>query len=115
MMVLKITDFDDKPIGEMWLSSDYQVQYEVHDPIYKSHLADLVSRLSTKPVPLRIGRRVEKEGSRSFITQFKECRPIDPEFLWAVRDQVNRLRWEGRRLYGHLVNESDKGGKANGK
>jgi len=110
MQSLKITDFDDKPIGIIRISADNQVQLEVHDPAFQAHLSELVRKISTEPVPLRTGRRVEKDGTVSFVTQVKECRPGDFEFLAAVRDQVNKLRWEGRRLFGRLVDETEVGG-----
>ncbi len=110
MPVLKITDFDDQPIGIIRVTPDSQVQVEIQDPTLATQLNTLREEIAQRPVPLRIGRREEKEGQVSFISEVKACRPGDPQFLNAVRDRVNKLRWEGRRLLGRLVEESRTGG-----
>jgi len=109
MRVLQITDFDDKPIGSIWVSADGQVQMEIHDPAFEQDMASLVRRITAEPVPMRTGRRLDKDGIRTFISQVKHCRPGDPDFLAAVRDRVNRLRWQERRLYGRLTEKAASG------
>ena len=103
MQELVITDFDDAPIGAIWISADGEVQCEVHDKSLSAQLDGLVQRITAQPIPLRTGKQIQKQdGTQGFITQMKRCTPGDPDFLNAVRDLVNKTHWEGRRLYGHL-------------
>jgi hypothetical protein len=105
MHAIKIIDFDGHHVGMITQNIEGQLELEVINDRYREDSKSFLQRITSKPVYLTTGERIEKEGKLTFVTRRKRVRPEDPDFLAGVKELLNKTRFGDTRVRGLLLHE----------
>lgn len=110
MRTLRIVDFDGDHLGTITQDTNGELHLEVVDEGYREDMSDFLQRITSQPIYLKTGERIEREGKITFVTRRKEVTPTDPDFLAGVKGLLNKSRFGETRVRGLLLREGGEHG-----
>lgn len=101
--VLKVISFNQVHLGTIRQRATGEMHLEVLDEHFRTDLEAFVRRLLEEPVYLTLGERRQEGIKTAFVTKRQRVYPGQPQFLTAVRELLNTIRFGEIRVRGLIV------------
>jgi hypothetical protein len=106
MKTLVILDYDRHELGRIVRTPDGRLELEICDNKYTSGLLELVCLANREPLPVRSYEKVQLTNEVRWETRVHHLTPAHPDFLWAVKEFVNKKEVDGTPIVSYIVETS---------